>query len=163
MDVERANRSLFVQELLLSTFMQPREPRQTSSGEDGSAEDDVDRLLGLSPAANQSSVSDQSESSFDGKIATMNGPFRPNNGTSSGAVNQATGSSRIVSSVAASASISNEMTNAQAQNVIQNSTHPVRVAATMQRHPTPAVPSSQPTQAQPRVSDASDTNATGRL
>lgn len=175
LDVERANRSLFVQELLLSTFIRPIPKRQQApsaieeaimKGLTTGEVPDFGSVLG----GNQSTAGDQSRSegvpsapSMDGKVAAMNGPHRPNNGTSS---NQGTGPSRVVSSIAASASINNETVTAQTQNVVHNSAPPIRVAATMQRHPPqqPPMPPSQPTQAQPRVSDTSGgTNASGRV
>lgn len=156
--------------------MRPGQGRQTSPFEDGLMESSMtsndDKQPGsMTSSTNAPTVADLSKgdgvvaaSSIDGKLVTMNGPLRPENGASSSGSNQATGSSRIVSSVAASASINNETVNAQTQNVVQNSAPPVRVAATMQRHP-PQQPSaiSQP-QAQPRISDqAATTNASGRM
>jgi len=65
LDVERANRSLFVQELLLSTFMRPLAIRSPAS---------ADRVAELVPFGEDSSEAECAKNNSDAKSAAVNGP-----------------------------------------------------------------------------------------
>lgn len=147
MDVERANRSLFLQELLLSTFMRP--VPQTSA-----------ESVGVKSASFNNDVS-AGGSFLDSK--PLKTPPVPMESNGVADFSRANGNSVDMDGPAhlrrdqavASASVNSDFHTAPAQ-VNQNAFHnSVRVATTLQRHQQQQLPSA-PSQAQSRAGDTSN-------